>query len=169
MIPRVSALLDQADAAAADGARMFAMLADHTGSPIRWITGPEDVGDTIRAIVSRFTGRAASGQLTLCPHLSGSAPVPVFWLAWAPGRIRCSPCMGSAGRRIKGTAEDRRCDHCRRKARAIHCGGMQLPAIVVNLPGLLAASGPVTVMFGLCPACRVRAMPPEAHADLAAV
>src|SRR5262249_36861308 len=112
-----------------------------------------------RAIMLRFTSRATNGQITWCPHLSELSPVPVFWLAWAPGRIRCVECAGAASRRIKGTAEDRRCDHCRCGGRVIHPEGMQLPAVVVDLPGLLAASGPVTIMFGLCPRCHAQAMP----------
>lgn len=168
MNPRVTALLDQAHAAAAHGARLFADLADRANAPIRWITGPEDMSDTIRAIVLRFTSRAAKGQITLCPHLNELSPAPVFWLAWAPGRIRCIPCTEAASRRIKGTTEDRRCDYCRRIVRLIHPEGMQLPAIVVDMPGLFAASGPVTIMFGLCPACHAHAMPPSVCADLAA-
>jgi hypothetical protein len=106
-----------------------------------------------RAILARFTAKALAGQLTLCPDLSYDAPKPSFWCAWAPGRIRCVKCADTASRRIHGTAEDRRCDHCRKIRPVIHRGAMELPSVVVDLPIRAKCVPPVIVVFGLCPRC----------------
>jgi hypothetical protein len=147
--PALVAVLDQAEAAAAEGARMITAIAERVpGRLISAVPGP-----VARALIRRLTVRAEAGQLSLCPHLPERAPAPSFWPVWAPGRLRCSPCTEVASRRIRGTAADRQCDHCRRRVRVIYPAAVQLPAVVVDLPGLLAASGPVTVLYGLCPAC----------------
>ena len=112
-------------------------------------------GPILRRLIDRLRHRAMAGQLTLCPHLSYTAPAPAIWCAWAPGRLRCASCAHTAQPRIRGTAEDRRCDHCRRVVPTIHADMAQLPAIVVDLPPWPARCvPPVTLMFGLCPSCQ---------------
>jgi hypothetical protein len=112
-------------------------------------------GPILSALIGRLRQRAITAQLTFCPHLSYTAPAPAIWCAWAPGRLRCTSCAHTAQQRIKGTAEDRRCDHCRRVVPTIHADMAQLPAIVVDLPPWPAKCvPPVTLMFGLCPACQ---------------
>jgi hypothetical protein len=149
--PGTGALLDQADAATTDAARILAFFGAIDSTPIRHtIPGP-----IMAALIRRLQQRAISGQLTLCPHLSYTAPEPAFWCAWAPGRLRCAACAEAAHKRIRGTREDRCCDHCRRTAPSIHADMCQLPAIVVDLPPWAAKCvPPVTLMFGLCPACQ---------------
>jgi len=151
MRPGTAALLDQADAASADAARILAYFGTIDGTPIRHtIPGP-----IMATLIRRLQQRAISRQLTLCPHLSYTAPEPSFWCAWAPGRLRCAPCAEAAHKRIRGTTEDRRCDHCRHVVSTIHPDMAQLPAIVVDLPTWPAKCvPPVTLMFGLCPACQ---------------
>lgn len=151
MRPAVSALLDQAGAASGHAHAIMAAAAAHTGSPIRHVPP----GPVLAALIGRLQARALAGQLTLCPHLSYTAPGPAIWCAWAPGRLRCTACTHTAHKRIKGTAEDRTCDHCRRLGRVIHPNMAQLPAVVVDLPPLVPGCvPPVTVLFGLCPACQ---------------
>ena len=151
MRPATTALLDQADAASLDAHATMATIAALDGNPIRHaIPGP-----VIRKLIDRMQGRALDGQLTLCPHLSYTAPEPSFWCAWAPGRLRCSACAQATHARMRGTTEDRRCDHCRRVVPTIHSDMAQLPAIVVDLPPWPAKCvPPVTLMFGLCPRCQ---------------
>ena len=92
-----------------------------------------------------------TGDLDLCPHLSPAAPQPTFWSAWDPGWVRCGRCIGPEADAIKGTDEEHRCDYCRRVSDRIHHAAVLLPAIVADMPGLVAASGPVTVLFGTLP------------------
>jgi hypothetical protein len=145
----VTALLDQAAAATAEGEKILAVLAAMDGTPVRH-TRP---GPMFGAIIGRFRNRALAGQLTLCPHLSWTAPAPAFWCAWAPGRLRCATCAQATHKRIRGTREDRRCDRCRRVVQRIHADTVQLPSVVVDLPSPKCIP-PVMVMFGLCPACQ---------------
>jgi hypothetical protein len=149
--PSTTALLDQADAATTDAARILAYFGAADGTPIRHtIPGP-----IMAALIRRLQQRAITAQLTLCPHLSYDAPEPSFWCAWAPGRLRCSACAQATHDRIRGTVEDRRCDHCRKTVPRIHTDMCQLPAIVVDLPPWPAKCvPPVTLMFGLCPTCQ---------------
>jgi hypothetical protein len=121
------------------------------GTPVRHVTP----GPVTRSLISRMHARGLAGQLTLCPHLTYTAPAPAYWVAWAPGRLRCLPCARAAAKRIKGTREDRRCDNCRTACPKIHPDMAQLPAIVTDLPPYPAGCiPPIAVMFGLCPACQ---------------
>jgi hypothetical protein len=160
MRPGTSALLDQADAASNDAARILAFFGALDGNPVRHsVPGP-----VMAALIRRLQQRALAGQLTLCPHLSYTAPEPSFWCAWAPGRLRCPACAQATHDRIRGTLEDRRCDHCRTTVPRIHPDMAQLPAIVVDLPPWPARCvPPVTLMFGLCPACQLADAMPAAH------
>jgi hypothetical protein len=152
MKPAIAALLDQADAAAAHAARVMHLLAEAEGGAVQHV----QPGRIFRAIISRMQQCAITGQTTLCPHLTYTAPQPAFWCAWAPGRLRCAACAHQANLRVRGTPEDRRCDHCQKTTRTIHPGIAQLPAIVVDLPPFPAGCvPPVTLMFGLCPACQL--------------
>lgn len=147
----MAALLDQADAASAPAHAILAEAGRREGGPIRHVTP----GPVLQALIHRMQDRALTGQLTLCPHLSYTAPAPAVWTAWAPGRIRCAPCAAVTAKRIRGTREDRRCDHCRKVVPAIHQCMAQLPPVVVDLPPYPPRCvPPVSVMFGLCPACQ---------------
>jgi len=149
--PQVTALLDQARAASGHASAAMAMVATIDGTPIRHATP----GPVMQALIARMRIRAASGQLTLCPHLSYTSPAPAFWCAWAPGRLRCTGCAAAANARIRGTREDRRCDHCRGVGPVIHPDLAQLPPVVVDLPPYPPKCvPPITIMFGLCPACQ---------------
>lgn len=149
--PQYTALLDQADAAARQGAHILAELAKDIGGPITEgrPTGPA------ATVEQRFLDRLAQRQLTHCPHLTGG-PEPLWWVAWRPGRLRCASCAQQASTAIKGTAEERRCDHCRRVRPGIYPGASQFPALVLNLhrDQPARAFGPVTCLWGLCEPCR---------------
>lgn len=150
MRPGTTALLDQADAAGTDAARIFHGLAALDGTPVQH----RRPGPVYAAVIRQLERRALTGQLTLCPHLAYTRPEPSFWCAWSPGRLRCAPCAQAAHDRIHGTAEDRRCDHCKRIVPRIHADAAQLPPVVVDLPPWPPRCvPPVIVMFGLCPAC----------------
>ncbi len=151
MRPQTTALLDQADAASASAHATMATIAVHDGTPIRHaIPGP-----VIRKLIDRMQDRGRAGQLTLCPHLSYTAPEPAYWCAWSPGRVRCAPCAAAAGTRIRGKREDTRCDHCRTAVPRIHADMAQLPAVVVDLPPWPPRCvPPIALLFGLCPACQ---------------
>jgi hypothetical protein len=153
--PAAVAMLDQADAAGAHGARLLEAVAGATDGCV--LRSP--VPQAVRDIAAGLFERAAAGGLGLCPHLLPGAPVPAFWLPYAPGQIRCVSCNAEAGRGLAGTAEDRTCDRCRRVSDQIFSGAAQLPPVVASLPGLVAAAGPVTIMYGLCPDCHAEAYP----------
>ena len=155
MSPGTRALVDQADAAAGHAASILATMSALGGGTHEY--GPPS--PLVREMAERFVLRAACGELDLCPHLSPGAPQPAFWSAWDPGRIRCGRCIGPEADAIKGTDEEHRCDHCRQVSERIHNEAVLLPPVVADLPGLIAASGPVTLMFGLCPACHAEAFP----------
>lgn len=150
MRPAVQALADQADAAGRDGAAIMVALAERLPAELKWAvpTGPA------AAVHTRFLTRCATGRLTSCPHLTGS-PQPAWWAAWRPSRVHCHACIEQVSRQVRGTREDRRCDHCRKVRSTIVPGAAQFPALVVDLPGLPPlATGPVTVVYGLCAPCR---------------
>lgn len=150
MRPGVTALLDQAGAASAHANAILAEVGRRDGTPIRH----EMPGPVLQALIIRMQTRALAGQLTLCPHLSCTAPEPAVWTVWAPGRIRCPQCADVTAKRIRGTREDRRCDHCRKIVPVIHQCMAQLPPVVVDLPPCPPKCvPPISVMFGLCPAC----------------
>lgn len=151
MRPEITALIDQAGAASNDAAAILHTIARMRGDKIQH----RHPGPVYAAIVAGLERRGLAGQITLCPHLSYSAPEPAYWCAWAPGRIRCAACAQATQRRIHGTEEDRRCDHCRTIGPTIHADMAQLPPVVINLPPWPPKCiPPVTVLFGLCPACQ---------------
>lgn len=155
MSPRTRALADQADAAGAHAARIFTEMAAANGGTPTFQALPS----LVREVAERFPRRAAAGQIDLCAHLSPAAPEPAFWCASDPGWLRCGGCLGDATDSIRGTEEDQRCDYCRRVSDRIHNEAGLMPPIVAELPGMLAASGPVMLMFGLCPDCHAEAFP----------
>ena len=153
--PAVGAMLDQADAAGAHGMRILGRLAEHLGGEVQ-LTRPPAI---VQEIAAGLLERVARGGLDLCPHLSPAAPVPAFWLPYAPEQIRCVNCNAETGRIVTGTAEDRTCDRCRRDSDQIFNGVAQLPPVVSALPGLPGGIGPIAVMYGLCADCHSEAYP----------
>jgi len=149
--PAATALLDQADAASASAHATMTAVAARDGTPVRHaIPGP-----VMQALIARMQDRGRAGQLTLCPHLSYASPAPAVWCAWAPGRVRCASCAAAASVRIRGTREDRTCDHCRKTVPKIHADMVQLPPVVVDLPPWPPRCiPPIALMAGLCPACQ---------------
>ena len=148
--PELTALLDQADAASRDATEVLAAMAD---------AGAGQLCQTRQAgpaaeIVTQFAAKAAAGRLTFCPHLPTHGPAPAQWVPYRPGRLRCAACLAAAARSMRGTREDATCDRCRRyRPGSIYPSSLLLPPVVVDAPGFLAATGPVTVHYGLCGAC----------------
>lgn len=153
--PAVTALVDQAEAAARHGMGVLHAMASGGGGEVMYRPPPP----VVRDIVAVFVERAQADDLDLCPHLSASSPVPAFWLPYAAELIRCVDCSNRKTTEVNGTPEDRTCDNCRRESDRIFPGAAQLPGIVADLPGLLAATGPLTVLYGLCPECHAVAYP----------
>ena len=151
MRPETTALLDQADAASGHAAAIMTAIASRDGTPVRNVRP----GPVTRSLIIAMNNSSAAGRLTFCPHLSYTSPEPAWWCAWAPGRLRCARCARAASLRIKGTREDRRCDHCRKIVATIHADMAALPPLVIDLPPYPPACiPPVTMAYGLCPACQ---------------
>ncbi len=145
--PASTALHDQAQAAANHARRILDAFHQVEGGALRYdhVTGAD------AAILGRLAHRLIAGDITRCPHTTGITPL--FWVAWAPGRLRCGRCADDANRRIRGTVEDRRCDCCRRIVPRIHPVTIQLPALVLDHPQHPAALPPILARFGLCAGC----------------
>lgn len=157
----MTALLDQAEAASSHANAIMAAIASLDGTPVRH----EEPGPVIKTLITRIEARGLTGQLTLCPHLSWTAPEPAFWCAWAPGRLRCASCARTVSLRIRGTREDLRCDRCRKTVPKIHADMAQLPPVVVDLPPWPPGCvPPITMVFGLCPPCQ-RKDQPKVHSS----
>jgi hypothetical protein len=146
----LTSMVDQADAAGRHAEAIMHQIAAHEGTQVEHVL----VGQATRDVITRMATQAAAGQLTLCPHLSWSAPEPAWWVAWAPGRLRCRDCAIAAQRRIRGTPEDRRCDRCGKIRSGIHADLVQLPALVADLPSGPWCWPPVTAVYGLCHPCQ---------------
>lgn len=155
--PELTAFLDQASAASAHAEGVLHALSAAGEGEIRHQQAPKVIRDVLARMQAGMLRRALTGQPTLCEHLSYAAPGVAFWLAYAPELLRCMDCASATGRHISGTAEDHRCDRCRRTSRRIHNSLLALPPVVVDLPALdLAAVPAVVLMAGLCPACHRR-------------
>jgi len=147
---QTTAVLDQLDAANNHARRCFDALREKIGSER---DATPSTGAQVVAL--RFTERAGRGQISLCQHLSVTAPNPAFWTPWAPGRIRCSACSAQSAQRIKGTPEDRRCDSCQHDSGgSIYQNAVLIPAASLKLPELIAIQLPIVIIFGLCPSCQ---------------
>jgi hypothetical protein len=158
--PATTALLDQAQAASGEALHVLHGVAQRAG----WATTYREPGPVTATIIDRLRARGLAGQLTLCEHLSYTAPAVAVWLAYAPGRLRCLPCTGRVAVRVKGTREDRRCDHCRAVVNAVHSTATLLPPVVLDLAPLAVAptcTPPILVQYGLCPSCRAADAQPE--------
>jgi hypothetical protein len=148
MTPAQLALVDQVDAASRHAFGAFIATATEHAEHIEYVvpSGPN------RVILERLETGLTTGATTLCPHASTRAPAPLFWLAWRPGRVRCAECARAVLLATRGTAEDRRCDHCRRVRGSVISVSTQLPAII--WPRQLRVLGPIAATFGLCRRCR---------------
>ena len=158
-----TSLLDQAQAATDHAHGILHNIAIRCGGRETWRT-PGKVSTALAArMQTRMLTQAEAGVPTLCEHLSFVRPAPSYWLAYAPGKLRCGPCAQRAARRIRGTSEDQRCDHCRRPARpGIHPAATALPAMVVDIaPMPLTGLPPIVLMFGLCGPCKALDGEPE--------
>ncbi|HEX5493546.1 MAG TPA: hypothetical protein VFX70_03095 [Mycobacteriales bacterium] len=148
--PALTSLLDQIAAANADADRIFTAKAADPGTDLYRNAKPTPAE---LAVFDRLTTAAGTGRLTLCPHLRFT-PAPCWWAPWAPGRIRCGPCMDAAGARLTGR-EKHRCDHCRRWAPPLNITARRLPPTLAGQPGAgLFAFGPIIISAGYCQTCR---------------
>ena len=151
--PAMQAMADQARASADEAAARL-VSASRSGS-FDPITAVDPTRGPVREFCARFAERALSGQLEPCEHLPlDQGPRPAYWLVCRPGKLRCLSCLGAVARTVKGTRADMTCDNCRRyRPGSIRAGQLLLPAGVGEIAGQLTASGGVTVVFKMCPAC----------------
>ena len=98
----------------------------------------------------RSVGEQWAKHATACPHAVSS--VDVATAVWAPDRIACPACAGDL--LAAHGVEDRTCDRCRAVVAPIY----PMAAVTPTLAGLF---GPVrvTIMYGLCGACKQREVP----------
>jgi len=87
--------------------------------------------------------------LALCVHVRQQAPAAAVWQAYRPGKLRCWDCAHDVDLEIRGTAEDRRCDHCGFIGHGVFSGGA-----VVAPRAYRGVIVPVGALFGLCRRCR---------------
>ncbi|MGH3794352.1 MAG: hypothetical protein ACRDSP_05635 [Pseudonocardiaceae bacterium] len=148
--PDVVALVDQADAAGRDGARIIGALAAEFGGTLR----QAQPGGAAAVIVAKLLDRAASGQLAGCLHLSPTL-APVWWLASRPGWLRCLTCAQRAAP-ISDQHAGRTCDLCGAAGEVVYPHAVRLRPIVLDPPGLLRVTGigPVICLSQLCATCR---------------
>ena len=147
-----AALADQVEAANAEQARVLAEISRIFKSEHR-----ADLTPFAQEMVARFALGYIIGTTNMCLHLSLVAPQPGNWAPWMPGRIRCGLCFAQAGRRkLTGTRADHTCDSCGRVARGqLRMASVAMPGAVVDgePTGRPFAWPPVSIHFGLCPAC----------------
>ena len=150
----VQAMADQARASADEAAARIIAASRASGLPGD-VAAIDATQGPAREFCARLANRALNGQLVPCEHLPvDGGPRPTYWLICRPGKLRCMACLSAAGRAIKGTREDMTCDHCRRyRPGSTRSGYMLLPAGIGEIAGQLTASGAVTCVWKLCPAC----------------
>ncbi|MFF0243967.1 hypothetical protein ACWEU6_05140 [Streptosporangium sandarakinum] len=144
-----TALLDQADAAVTQSLNAFRVFAEHINGTI----GAAIPGPVAQHFLTQLHDGIHAGAIGFCHHLSPAAPEPTFWAPWAAGKVRCKTCMTYAYERVSRTTENHRCDRCRRRAITMHTTGVQLPAVVLDLPTRPLSLPPIAVTYGLCSTC----------------
>ncbi len=151
--PALTALVDQARAATREAAGAF--LAAAAGADrVEYV--PVAGGRAV--MLARLAQRIDAGATATCRHVRAGRPVPLTWLAWAPGLLRCVRCTAAAAAAM--TEADVRCHGCEGGDRStVVLTRVLLPAVVVARP--LHASGPLTAVFGLCARCREAPDPPS--------
>lgn len=123
---------DQSDAAADQVDEVLREIADELGIPAFYTSEVE----SMRVAVAGW--RAGRSWLSGCPHLTGSAPRPVFGLLARPGRIWCAACWLP---KVVQVAERRRCDVCGRRGDASAL--------------LVLGEGMATLFAFVCESCRL--------------
>lgn len=114
-------------------------------------------GPITNAFTRDLYNRIATRRVELCPHINPRRPEPAMWAPWAPGRVRCLPCGEKAAKRIAGTSESFRCDHCHRISPRCTGIAVQFPAIVVDIPDAdPLALPPINLQYGTCGTCYQR-------------
>src|SRR6266545_4949060 len=139
--PALTALVDQARAATREAAGAF--LAAAAGADrVEYV--PVAGGRAV--MLARLAQRIDAGATATCRHVRAGRPVPLTWLAWAPGLLRCVRCTAAAAAAM--TEADVRCHGCEGGDRSTAVlTRVLLPAVVVAR--LLPARGPLTAVFGL--------------------
>lgn len=140
-----AALLDQAQAATDHATRILQKLGELQGLPVH---SSDTITPTGWAVLQKYCTALVNG-MGLCHHLNPVAPQPTWWLAHAPGKLRCGQCHTVTLKRLKGTEEDHRCDQCRRRAKTLTPLTLRVPAIVADKQCI----PPALAQMWLCPTC----------------
>lgn len=145
-------LADQVDAVNRDAVNVYRLLAD--------ALHVDKARLSARALhlAESLALRLVEGRTVLCRDLGWSGPGVGFWMPYAPGLIRCSGCVKAVTQRIKGTAQDYRCDDCGRFSRPLHQHSFLIPAMVLDVPEQPFAVGSpaINVSYGLCLRCKTQ-------------
>jgi hypothetical protein len=149
--PAQTAFYDQAAAAAR---HRQSTLAAHLGAQDDTpLTGPA------AAVVGTLGQRIIDRQVTFCAHVNMQAPQPTVWTSRRPGRLRCPACTSAS---MRSAEHDKpRCAHCRATGQPMSMYVVEEPGVVVETSdGRSAGSGPITLIFELCPGCAIASGPP---------
>jgi hypothetical protein len=130
-----TAVLDQVQAASRD-ARSLIDQASTIGTYLHRTDNP---GPVVRGVLDRIRKDTRSKRIRVCRHLAGRGPGVSWSFAWRPGKLFCMRCAVDVLRDVRGTVEDRTCDHCRR--------------VVPHLTAGMTAAGPFVIIFGVCGSC----------------
>jgi hypothetical protein len=135
-------------------------LAQMPKKPEDMTTGPyhhlDGTPPGARVVVARFNEALEAGTLGMCAHVRLYAPRPAYWLAWAPGKLRCYDCMQTENKRIKGQKADFTCDACGHINRRFIQSLSQLTDPISYRQILIS----VYRVFGLCRRCLGEHVPP---------
>jgi hypothetical protein len=130
-----TALADQISAAM----REARSIVDHAAEATAFERVDALPGPFVQSVLRDLHRADKRGRLRRCRHLSGRGPSPVWVVACKPGRIWCVRCVFVVLHEIRGSAEDTRCDICRREA--------------PKLWSAIGAAGAVLLSYGACADC----------------
>lgn len=117
-------------------------------------------GSPAALVAGRLLAGAARGDLDMCVHVRQRAPDTAVWQAYRPGKLRCWDCAHAVDLEIRGTPEDRRCDHCGHVGSVVFSAGA-----VVGPRSYRGVIVPAVALYGLCRLCHGASAPPGSVAD----
>jgi hypothetical protein len=101
---------------------------------------PVPAGGQLDGFWRSLQQKVNSGRVERCPHISDTAPRPVWIASWAPRRVACDICWSSGWVPQPDPIENHTCDACGKyKPGRIHLS---------RIPLYLA-----TIVFGICEQC----------------
>jgi hypothetical protein len=152
--PEAEAMMARAEAGARESNRVIDALKG-PGSPLKSWTQFTELPEIIVRLLDRMrdvqTRRFAAGQPIRCDHVSMEHVA--FWLAWHPERYLCFNCYVVESRRVRGTPEQFRCDHCGQVTDWCSETTFELPPAVLDTPTRAFGNPATIVIYGTCRRC----------------